>query len=125
MSTKRHTARGHRAYTLLTTLAFTIITPITAFCNLPTPPAYEYSSNGDWLSVAESVSDKSVNIFLGFMGIALIIVVFSGWLRGYQAAQERQEMSHFFKALGVGFICLALGFGLLYGAHLIISSQGG
>lgn len=88
--------------------------------NLPTPAAYQYADNGDWLLVAKNIGDKAANLFLLFLGVALLGGVVSGILRGYHSAQERQEMSHFFKAVGVGIICLALGFGLLYGAHLII-----
>ena len=94
-----------------------------AFADLPTPASYEYAQDGDWLKTGQAIGNKSVNIFLIFLGVALIIVVFSGILRGYQTAQERQEMSHFFKAVGVGLICLALGIGLLYGAHLIIGGH--
>ena len=117
-----HLNRWQRGYQYIIVAITTLLTgPVWA--NLPTPPAYEYSKNGDWLTVAENVGDKATNIFLIFMAVALLGGVFSGILRGYQSAQERQEMSHFFKAVGVGLICLALGFGLLYGAHLVVGSQ--
>lgn len=100
---------------------FLVLLSHPAWANLPTPPEYEYSKNGDWLQVAEAVGDKATHLFLIFLAVGLLGGVFSGILRGYQSAQERQEMSHFFKAVGVGLICLALGFGLLYSAHLVIA----
>jgi len=98
----------------------TMLAPNT-LANLPTPPDYEYARDGDWLRVAQAIGDKAINLLLVFLAVGLLAGVFSGMLRGYQSAQERQEMSHFFKAVGVGLICLALGFGLLYGAHLVIA----
>ena len=92
----------------------------TAVAALPKPASYEYAQDGDWIKVAETIGDKATHVFLIFLGVALLGGVFSGILRGYQSAQERQEMSHFFKAVGVGLICLALGLGLLYGAQLVI-----
>jgi hypothetical protein len=112
---KRAQALGPSILFILTTM----LTP-SALANLPTPPDYEYARDGDWLRVAQAIGDKAIHLLLIFLAVGLLAGVFSGMLRGYQSAQERQEMSHFFKAVGVGIICLALGFGLLYVASLLI-----
>lgn len=123
---KQHTLRlrtlQQRATQLTTTISLTLITH-PAWANIPTPPSYEYAQDGDWLRTGQAIGNKAVHIFLIFMGVALLVGVFAGILRGYQSAQERQEMSHFFKAVGVGLICLALGLGLLYGASLVAESK--
>jgi len=101
-----------------------LITLIThpAVANLPTPPIDDYATQGkDWIQVGQTLGVKAAHLFLLLLGVALLGGIASGMLKGYHAAQERQETSHFFKAVGIGIICAALGTGLLYGAHLIIS----
>jgi hypothetical protein len=94
-----------------------------AWAALPIPPASDYASGSrDWIAVGQTLGVKAANVILMLLAVALLAGVAAGMLRGYQAAQERQETSLFFKAVGIGIICVALGIGLLYSAHLVIAS---
>jgi hypothetical protein len=93
------------------------------YAQLPKPPMADYADGSrDWIEVGQSLGVKAGNLFLLLLGVAILGGVASGILRGYQAAQERQETSLFFKSVGVGIICAALGIGLLYSAHLMLAN---
>ena len=73
--------------------------------NLPVPPVSDYSSNSqDWITVGQNLGVRAAHMFLLLLGAAILGGVAAGIFRGYQAAQERQETSLFFKAVGVGII---------------------
>lgn len=92
-----------------------------AWADLPRPPDGDMANgNSDWIDVGGSLAYKSLRYTCIIVGAMILAGAAFGIAKAYHAAQEKQDLGHFFKHGAVAVAAAAIGIGLLYAGYSII-----
>lgn len=91
------------------------------FAELPKPPDADMANgSSDWIDVGGSLAYKTLSYALIALGAMIVAGSAFGIFKSYHIAQDRQDLSHFFKHTAVAVAAAAIGAGLLYAGYNII-----
>lgn len=91
------------------------------WADLPKPPDSDIANgNSDWIDVGGSLAYKTLSYALVALGAMIVAGSAFGIFKAYHAAQEKQDLGHFFKHAAVSVAAAAIGAGLLYAGYQII-----
>ncbi len=94
-----------------------------AWADLPKPPDSDMASDkNDWIDVGGNLAYKSLRYSCMIIGAMILAGAAYGIAKAYHAAQEKQDLGHFFKHGAVAVAAAAIGIGLLYAGYEIIPS---
>lgn len=111
---------GERCQQGLLWLSVTL-TASPAWADLPKPPDSDMASgNSDWIDVGGNLAYKSLRYSCIILGAMILAGAAYGIAKAYHAAQEKQDLGHFFKHGAVAAAAAAIGLGLLYAGYIII-----
>jgi hypothetical protein len=97
------------------------LTSSSAWADLPKPPDSDIASgNSDWIDVGGNLAYKSLRYSCMIIGAMILAGAAYGIAKAYHAAQEKQDLGHFFKHGAVAVAAAAIGVGLLYAGYEII-----
>lgn len=97
------------------------LTSSTAWADLPKPPDSDMASgNSDWIDVGGNLAYKSLRYCCIILGAMVLAGAAYGIAKAYHAAQDKQDLGHFFKHGAVAAVAAAIGLGLLYAGYIII-----
>lgn len=89
--------------------------------DLPKPPDNDMANgSSDWIDVGGSLAYKTLSYALIALGAMIVAGSAFGIFKAYHAAQEKQDLGHFFKHSAVAVAAAAIGAGLLYAGYQII-----
>ncbi len=92
-----------------------------ALADLPKPPDNDIANgNSDWIDVGGNLAYKTLSYALIALGAMIVAGSAFGIFKAYHAAQEKQDLGHFFKHAAVSIAAAAIGAGLLYAGYQII-----
>jgi hypothetical protein len=92
-----------------------------ALADLPKPPDSDIASgNSDWIDVGGNLAYKSLRYSCMILGAMILAGAAYGIAKAYHAAQEKQDLGHFFKHGAVAVAAAAIGAGLLWAGYAII-----
>lgn len=92
-----------------------------SWADLPKPPDSDMASgNSDWIDVGGSLAYKGLRYTCIIVGAMILAGAAFGIAKSYHAAQEKQDLGHFFKHSAVAVVAAAIGIGLLYAGYEII-----
>lgn len=92
-----------------------------AWADLPRPPDSSIpDGNSDWIDVGGNLVYKGLTYTCIALGVMILTGAAFGIFKAYHVAQDKQDLSHFFKHGAVAVVSAALGAGLLYAGFQII-----
>ncbi len=107
-------------------IVFTMVTltSLPAWAELPKPPDDDTpSGNSDWIDVGGNLAYKTISYALIAIGAMILLGCAFGIFKAYAAAQEKQDLGHFFKHTAVAIAAMAIGAGLLFAGYQIIPTK--
>ncbi len=92
------------------------------WADLPKPPDSDITQDGttDWIDVGGHLTYKTLSYALIALGAMIVAGSAFGIFKAYHAAQEKQDLGHFFKHSAVSVAAAAIGAGLLFAGYTII-----
>lgn len=98
-------------------------TTIRSFASLPTPPSEDIAdSSHDWIDIGSSMTTRVITIVCVALGALILVGTAAGIIKAFHTAQERQDLSHFFRMLGAGLVAAVVGVALVYAGWNVVQT---